>query len=480
MTSSKTPTFNASLTRRRLLQGAAQISAGIAMVPFMGVLSAVASPGSNVGKYKLDLGGYIGPELTEDTVQLRFMHQDYPPAVNDFLGTLYKKFSAAYPNITIAEERVPYGDLPTKAQVYISSGDAPDLMMGRSDFAAAYGAGEIAAPLQTFFSPDFQADMSAPLRESATIGGNLVCMPWETNPVLMYFNRDIFKKHGVQTPPEVTDVKDGWTIEQFEAALAELTQKIRAAGDTQTYALASSTYGNGGPGSNYTQMESMWIRMMGDNKADRSSSAYKTFQGVSDDGLSVTGYIDTPEAIAGMKRYQSFFQKGFAPTGNVSNQFLGGAAAIDFGSMIVTSYLRSHPDAFNWGASPVPHGSIYYTSSVSDAPFVWSGSSHQNEAAAFLAFMCNDENRMEFHKLWGSMPVRASLIAAAPLYQSEQPNKLAVSTAAASFGPPKTVGWFDYFNAINPAVKDIALGADPEKRMHEAALQIDGLLSKYK
>lgn len=480
MTSSETPNFKTVLTRRRLLQGAAQISAGMAMVPFMGAVSATAGPGSNPGKYKLDLGGYIGPELTEETVQLRFMHQDYPPAVNDFLGTLYKKFNAAYPNITIAEERVPYGDLPTKAQVYISSGDAPDLMMGRSDFAAAYGAGEIAAPLQTFFSQDFLADMSAPLRDSATIEGNLVCMPWETNPVLMYFNRDIFKKYGVQTPPEVIDVKDGWTIEQFEAALAELTQKIRAAGDNQTYALASSTYGNGGPGSNYTQMESMWIRMMGDSKADPSTSSYRTFAGVSNDGLSVTGYIDTPEAVAGMKRYQSFFQNGFAPTGNVANQFLGGAAAIDFGSMIVTSYLRAHPEAFNWGASPVPHGTIYYTSSVSDAPFVWSGSSHQNETAAFLAFMCNDENRTEFHKLWGSMPVRASLISASPLYQSAQPNKLAVSTAAASFGPPKTVGWFDYFNAINPAVKDIALGADPEKRIHEAAAQIDDLLSKYK
>jgi multiple sugar transport system substrate-binding protein len=370
--------------------------------------------------------------------------------------------------------------MPTKVQVYIASGDAPDLMMGRSDFAAAYGAGQIAAPLQNFFSEAFLQDISAPLRESATIGGNVVCMPWETNPVLMYFNRDIFTKYGVQAPPEVTDVNAGWSMDQFEAALAELTQKMRAAGDRQTYALASSTYGNGGPGSNYTQMESMWVRMMGNNKADHATTSYKTFQGVSDDGFTATGYLDTPEAIAGMTRYQSFFKKGYAPTGNVSNQFLGGAAAIDFGSMIVSSYLRSHPDSFKWGASPVPHDAIYYTSSVSDAPFVWSGSPHQNEAAALLAFLCNDENRMEFHKVWGSMPVRASLIKASPLYQTEQPNKLAVSTAAASFGPPKTVGWFDYFNAVNPAVKDIALGADPSVRMHAVAAQIDGLLAKYK
>ena len=45
--------------------------------------------------------------------------------------------------------------------------------------------------------------------------------------------------------------------------------------------------------------------------------------------------------------------------------------------------------------------------------------------------------------------------------------------------PPKT-GYFDYFIAMNPAVKDIALGADPATRLHEAATQIDGLLAKYK
>ncbi len=53
------------------------------------------------------------------------MRQEFPPEVNDALSAAYAAFSAAYPNITVQEERVPYGDLPTKVQVYVALGRVP-------------------------------------------------------------------------------------------------------------------------------------------------------------------------------------------------------------------------------------------------------------------------------------------------------------------------------------------------------------------
>lgn len=484
MTKSDLPSRpGAGLSRRSLLKGAAGGAVGMALAPLLGSLpvQAAATPGSNPGKYKLDLGGYDGPELTSDTIQLRFMRQDYTPEANALFASIYEEFTKGYPNITVQEERVPYGDLPKKVQVYIASGSAPDLMMGRNDFASAYAAGQLAAPLQNYLTADYINDISAPLRDSATIDGNLLCLPWETNPTFMYFNRDIFTKHGVKTPPEVSDVSQGWTFDEMLATLDELTSKIRASGDTQTYALASSQYGNGGPGSNYAQLESMWVRMMGNNKADPNSSLYHTFLGVSADGFTATGYLDTDEAITGMTHYQTLFKKGYTPTGNVSNQYLGGTAALDFGTMNNATWMRAHPDKFfKWGTTPAPHDTMYYSPAVADSPFIWAGGPHLNETAALLAFICNDANRTSFHAIWGSMPVRQSLLDKNPLYKTDQTNMLAVSTAAAGFGPPRTPGWFDYFNAVNPAVKDIALGADPATRLHQVASEIDGLLSKYK
>jgi len=468
------------LTRRRVLAGAASGAAALALPGLLPSRAIAATPGKNPGKYKVDLGGYKGPELTSSKITLRFMRQDFPPAVNATFTKAYEAFKAAYPNITIEEERVPYGELPQKVQVYVASGNAPDIMMGRNDFVSAYAAGELAMPLQDFLSADYIQDVYAPLRESATIKGNLLCLPWETNPTMMYFNRDLFKKAGVALPPEVSDVDAGWTVEQYLDALDKITKSLRASGNKETYALAASMHGGGGPGSNYTQLESIWVRGMGDPKADKSSTAYKTFAAVSEDGLTATGYLDTPEAIQGITHYQTFFKNGYCPMGIQPDMYRGGIAATAFGSMNFANRFKIEGAPFDWGCSPTPRGKIAYTTTVADSPFVFSGTANPNEAAALLAFICNDDNRIAFHTAWGSMPVRQSLVAQNPDYTTKQVSMLAVSCANNAYGPPKTAGWFDYFSAMNPAVKDIALGGDPAARMHQVAAQIDGLLAKYK
>jgi len=472
--------FKSTLSRRSVLAGMAAGASVLAMPAILPSRAFAATPGSSPGKYKLDLGGYTGPELTGSTITLRIMRQEYPPEVNEAFNAMYAQFSAAYPNIAIQEERVPYGDLPTKVQVYVSSGSAPDIMMGRNDFAAAYGAGQLSVPLQQFLSAEFIDDVYAPLRDSATIDGNLMCLPWEVNASYLVFNRDIFAKYGIATPPEATDINAGWTTDQFLEALDAITKALKAAGDDQFVGYAASTLGNGGPGSNYTQGESIWIRQMGDPKAAPDSTAYKTFLGVSEDGFTASGYLNTPEAVAGMTNYQKMFANGYTPTGVVPDQFRGGVAAMGQGGLGTVKRLVAANVDFKYGASPMPRGNIAYTTTVADSPMIFSGSPYAAEAAALLAFLNNDDNRKTFHATWGSMPVRKSLIAQDPAFATEQPYILATSVADNAYGPPKTVGWFDYFSAMNPAVKDIALGADPQARLDQVATQIDGLLAKYK
>jgi multiple sugar transport system substrate-binding protein len=478
--SSDLPGLKSTLSRRTVLTGIAAGAVTLALPAILPSRAFAATPGSNPGKYKIDLGGYSGPELTSAPITLKIMRQEYPPEVNEVMNAQYAAFSAAYPNITIQEERVPYGDLPTKVQVYVASGQAPDIMMGRNDFASAYAAGELTLPLQQFFSADFIADVYGPLRESATIDGNLVCLPWETNPVYMAFNRDIFDKLGITPPPEVAEYDGGWTVEDYLKCFDDVTKALRASGDQQTFALAASGYGNGGPGSNYTQLESIWVRMMGDPNAAKDSSAYNTFMGVSEDGFTASGYVNTAEAAAGMANYKAVFANGYTPTGVVPDQFRGGAAAITFsGTGTVKRFLKTG-QPFNFGMSPAPKGTIAYTTTVADSPVIFSGTPYPAETAALLAFICNDANRFAFHEAWGSMPVRKTLVDALPEYASDQRLKLGTNVADHAFGPPKSMGWFDYFSAINPAVKDIALGADPQARLNDVATQIDGLLAKYK
>ena len=470
------------MSRRAFLGGA--LAAGAALTagwpsaaraqeaPVKGASSAAA-------QYKLDLGGYAGPELTSKPITLKVMRQEFLANVNEVLAQAYKQFSEAYPNITIEEERVPYGDLQKKMQVYVSSGDAPDIMMGRTDFTEAYHVGKLALPLQEYFLDEYLKDVLDNQLKAASSHGNLYGAPWETYFTAMYFNKDIFAKAGVETPPEVTDVTAGWDFEKFLGTMEELTTKLRAQGDKDTWAVSAATHGNGGPGANYTQVESLWVRSQGDPNAEKGSSLHNTFLGVSEDGLKATGYLDTPEAIQGMKTYQGLFSSKLAPPTAMPNQFVGGTGAIHFTGLNLARRLFTTTPNFQWGMSPLPRGRSVFNCNSSDTPIVWSKTAYPAEAAALVAFLCNDANRINFYNTWGSMPVRKSLIAKLPDFSSKQLFQLAASTAAIGQGAPRTVGWFDYFNAINPIVRDIALGADPDATLKEAARKIDGLLRKY-
>jgi multiple sugar transport system substrate-binding protein len=465
------------ISRRAILAG----MAGAALTGAIGSRGLIGSAQAQ-GSYKLDLGGYAGPELSSEPVTLRFMRQDFTPDVNALLEAAYAEFKAAYPNISIVEEKVPYGDLQKKLLVYIASGDAPDIMMGRTDFTDAYHAGSVALPVQDYLSADYVNDIPANLRAAASSAGNLYSVPWETSVMMLYFNRDLFEKVKMQTPPEVTGLDGGWSDEELVANLVEMNTKLKESGDNQSWALAAAGQGNGGPGANYSQLESIWIRSQGDPNAAKDSAAYKTLMGISEDGLTVSGHIDTPEAIKGMRFYQSLFAKGLTPLGPVPNQYPGGLAATYFGGLNFTNRFRvpGKEPPFKWGVSLPPKGNIVFNGNGSDAPLVWSKSQHPAEAVALLSYLCNDKNRLAFHKTWGSMPSRTSLREQMSVFATEQPFKMAQALSDASYSVPRSPGYFDYFNAMNPAVKDIALGADPAKVLPDTAAKIDRLLAKYR
>ena len=160
--SGSTPSSPA-IPRRRFVQGFAGVVGAAVVGSLAGKrasssLSTAAdllSMQSSSGKYRLDLGGYDGPELSSKPIHLRFMRQSYTPSVEALFTKMYKNFTTAYPNVTISQELVPYGNLTTKLQVYVASGNAPDIMMGRNDFTLAYNAGNISLPLNEYFTKEF-------------------------------------------------------------------------------------------------------------------------------------------------------------------------------------------------------------------------------------------------------------------------------------------------------------------------------------
>ncbi|GHB67433.1 hypothetical protein GCM10010377_67910 [Streptomyces viridiviolaceus] len=440
--------------------------------------------GPGPGGYALDLGGYQGPMPRKSQMTLRVLRADTPPPVNDWYTKAYAAFHAAYPNIKIDEERVPFGSLQQKVQVYIQSGDAPDIMMGRTDLTPYYGAGRLAAPLGPYLTEEFVRTQRPSVVEGASADGKLLVMPWEDGIPMVVFNLDLFAKAKVDPPAELSPqgVTSGWTVQDFLDTLTDLKEGLARVGDPSLFALEASTLGNGGPGSNYSGFEGHFIRMMGDPEASRSSDAYRTWAAVDPSGYKVTGYLDSDGAVRGMRNYQRLFKEGLTPKGAVPKQFAGGQAAVGWEAMALINRYSASPEdkpKFRWGATVVPRGTTFFGCNQAEAPFVWSGSKNQAESVALLAFLANKKNRIGYHAVRGSVPARDDIVSSLPVYEGK-PQQLGLAAGRHYVSAPRTPGWPDYSTAANSAIRNIALGADAASTLHETAGKIDAQLKKYR
>jgi multiple sugar transport system substrate-binding protein len=279
-------------------------------------------------------------------------------------------------------------------------------------------------------------------------------------------------------PPETEDPAGGWTWDQTRDLWRKLAEKNAGNSSPAVWPLAPSVFGPGGPGSNYWY-EGAFIRSFGDAKAGKDTTSYKTFQAVSDDGLKVTGYIDTPEAIAGMDFYQSIFTEKFSPLVGIPNSWYDGKAATFLGGDTTAVRASQLNVKFEWTATPMPKGKTQFTHGSAQGFLVSSQSKYRNEAAALVGLMHNDANRIAWANVRGTLPARLSLYAQLPRYR-EYPFNLALNTLKSiAYPPPLTPGGAEYQAAMNIAIKDIATGAKPADRLPRVAKEIDEQLKKY-
>jgi multiple sugar transport system substrate-binding protein len=179
-----------------------------------------------------------------------------------------------------------------------------------------------------------------------------------------------------------------------------------------------------------------------------------------------------------MQLYQSFFQQKFTPTTAVGQMFDDQKAATTFSGVGLALRYKTTPPKFKWGAASIPKGQTLFNHTSGDSPIVWAKSKYPAESAALLAFLTNDAGRISYHKVRGQTPSRVSLFDKVG-YDSPE-GKLSLELTRVGYAPPITPGYLEYFNAMNAAVKDIALGAAVEDRLHKVAKEIDGLLAPYR
>ncbi len=118
---------------------------------------------------------------------------------------IVSRYEARHPGVKIEVQRVPFQGMEQKVLTALAAGMPPDLARVDYAFVATLAAKHAAVPLLPEDLGTLAAELlQAPL-ESNRIHDTLYGLPDQTTCILLFYNRDLFQRFGVQAPPKTWD-----------------------------------------------------------------------------------------------------------------------------------------------------------------------------------------------------------------------------------------------------------------------------------
>jgi multiple sugar transport system substrate-binding protein len=296
-----------------------------------------------------------------------------------------KEFEALYPGVTVQLESVPT-DYGTKLLAEVASGTAPDIFqVGDGDVGNFAGKGMF-EPLTDYISGQIgnnPLDMSVfypAIADMGKVNGVQYLLTKDYSPLVLYYNKALFDKAGVDYPT------DSWTWNDLLTAAQKLT--ITAGGKATQWGIQiPDSWGS-----------AAWTRGIQPLIYQNGGKL------ISDDGSTATGYLDSDAVVGAIQWFTDLFNKyHVAPTdadiAALSGQDLfatGKVAMLWTGRWPLGGYEQN--PKLNFGTAMLPQG-VQRGNSICWAGFgLYSKSQNKVTAWVFLKFMAAGQGAQEFAK----------------------------------------------------------------------------------
>lgn len=162
-----------------------------------------------------------GDSAGDGSGSVRFLVFGDPPEINAY-RTLIKSFEQAEPDIDVQlVEASDREDLIARLSTSIAGGSPPDLFLMNYRFYGQFASRGALEPLGPYVddSDQFELDDFYPQAIDAfRWDGEVTCLPQNISSLVVYFNRDLFRKFSVPEP------KDGMTWAEFVFKAQQLTR----------------------------------------------------------------------------------------------------------------------------------------------------------------------------------------------------------------------------------------------------------------
>jgi fructooligosaccharide transport system substrate-binding protein len=381
-------------------------------------------------------------------------------------------WEAANKCMKIELNEVPFGQLADKISVLASANAPPDVIMYDGPNTQTYAASGILLPLDKYFPAGLKDDMDPATLAEHSYEGKIYSPGTQQTTLALFYNADMLTPLGI-TPPQ--DLDHAWTWNQ---ALDAMKKCQKGEGENvSVWGLAPSRFGAGTPGFVYRDM--LFMRSYGDPKAPADSSLYKTYWGLSRDGKTAQGWINTPEFIAGAKFFSDMFNVDkITPKAGIPNAFQDGKACFTIDTSYFIGGLVANDPGFKWGVTPLPyaHSPIVHTGSITLG--VTAKSTNPDEAAKFVVDVSTGKIAEDYNKASRSLPVMKSIAADMPELKVYPLSIFEEELRQWGEPRPPSPHFAQYDKIVSDALRDIAYGADPKTRLDSAARALQPILSR--
>ncbi|MBF4763699.1 extracellular solute-binding protein [Nocardioides islandensis] len=401
-------------------------------------------------------GGDGGSEATSATGPIKIWLSNNPEELA-WGNKMVEAWNKANPDQKVTAQEIPAGKSSEEViGAAITAGNAPCLVFNTAPAAVPQFEKQGGlVPLDSF--ADGKEYIESRTGDAATQyqspDGKYYQLPWKANPVMIFYNKDLLKKAGVD--PENPPLS---TYDEF----LDTSDKIVSSGAAQAAIWPA-------PSSEFYQS---WFDFYPLYAAETGGT-----QLVEDDKAT----FNSTEGKAVADFWATMYEKGYAQKeAYKADSFADGKAAM---AIVGPWAIAVYGDSVNWGVAPVPTSTGIapedtYTFSDAKNVAMYSACKAQGTAWEVLKFATSEEQDGALLEETGQMPMREDVASAYPDYFKANPEyQTFADQAARTVEVPNVTNsieiWQDFRDDYSKAV--IFGETDVDSALADAADKVDGL-----
>jgi multiple sugar transport system substrate-binding protein len=319
------------------------------------------------------LAGCGSPKTTISFVFMRTSAQTQP-----YWQSVIKDFEAAHPTVRVDLKVYSWTEGPGKIAQMVKQGHPPEIARVATTSIPQYVSAGLIDPLDAEISPDFRAQFIPTLiNQAAQYQGRTFGLPITTSTRALYYNKTLFQRAGIASPPTTWD-------EMRDDAI-----KISA--------LGGGVHGLGLQGAGPDVDVYYYYFLLGNGG-----------EMLAPDGIRAA--FNTPAGTQALSYLQGLVKAGATepdPSTVSRTDLESGFVAGRYGMILTATKLASQLDKtkpFEYGLAPIPYNTQPATIGVVDSLVMFSHAGNKAAAWSFIQFIYQEKYRVRYALTEGVLP----------------------------------------------------------------------------